>query len=145
MSSEKSYAIKYIESPIGKLGIVANDNAVVEILFPGEKTKSKALEKDTPVLKQAASELKEYFAGKLKKFSVKLAPQGTEFQKSAWKALTKIPHGKTASYQEQAAKLGMRKNRAQLVQLMAKTQFRLSFPATALSVKTANSPVFAVV
>lgn len=104
--TEQELAIKYIQSPIGKLGIIANDNAVVQVLWPNEKSKIKVEQKDTPVLEQAANELEEYFSGKLKKFSVKTSPEGTEFQKSAWKALQKIPHGKTISYQQQAANIG---------------------------------------
>ncbi len=91
----KSYSIKYIQSPIGKLGIIANDNVVVRVLWPNEKAPTYVVEKDNAVIKTAADELKQYFSGKLKKFSVKISPEGTEFQKSAWRALQKIPHGKT--------------------------------------------------
>ena len=108
-----SFYLKYIQSPVGKLGIVANDNAIVRILWPNEKMKDEVVQQDTPVLKQAAYELEEYFSGSLKKFSVKTAPEGTVFQKSVWAALKKIPHGKAICYQQQAANLGdAKKSRA---------------------------------
>lgn len=52
--------------------------------------------------RQLKKELKEYFAGKRKEFSVPLVIPGTEFQKSVWKVLQDIPYGTTKSYQQQA-------------------------------------------
>ena len=51
-------------------------------------------------------ELKEYFAGKRKEFSFPLDLRGTEFQKRCWRALLKIPYGKTRSYAEIARDVG---------------------------------------
>lgn len=51
---------------------------------------------------QLKTELEEYFAGKLKNFTVALDTPGTEFQQAVWKVLQDIPYGKTRSYQEQA-------------------------------------------
>jgi len=50
-------------------------------------------------------EIGEYFEGKRKSFSVPLDAPGTEFQKSVWEELKRIPYGKTISYKTQAAKL----------------------------------------
>lgn len=63
------------------------------------------LETPTKILKQAVKELNEYFAGKRTKFDVPLNPVGTEFQKAVWKELTRIPYGKTISYQELALRI----------------------------------------
>ena len=59
-----------------------------------------------PIIKQTKSQLKEYFSGQRVKFKLPLDPDGTDFQKKAWKVLRQIPYGKTLSYQEQAEKLG---------------------------------------
>lgn len=53
-----------------------------------------------PVIIQAKEELGRYFAGDLKKFSTPLAPVGTDFQLSVWKALQTITFGQTASYSD---------------------------------------------
>lgn len=50
----------------------------------------------------AAEELRAYFAGGLRAFSVPLDMQGTEFQRSVWNQLTKIPYGETRSYAQVA-------------------------------------------
>lgn len=52
------------------------------------------------------SELKDYFSGSLKNFSVPLIAPGSEFQQKVWQALIKIPYGETCSYSEQAKMLG---------------------------------------
>lgn len=55
---------------------------------------------------QVARELAEYFAKTRTSFDVPLAPFGTPFQRAVWDALLAIPHGSTARYAEQAARLG---------------------------------------
>jgi methylated-DNA-[protein]-cysteine S-methyltransferase len=50
------------------------------------------------VLKDVRKELDQYFAGRLKKFSTRLAFNGTPFQTEVWKELTRIPYGETISY-----------------------------------------------
>jgi len=50
-------------------------------------------------------QIKEYFNGKRKEFSVPLVTKGTEFQEECWHILRKIPYGSTISYQKQADSL----------------------------------------
>lgn len=57
--------------------------------------------------KPIESALNAYFAGDRSAFeNLKLKPFGTPFQLSAWRALQTIPFGKTASYGDQAKKIG---------------------------------------
>lgn len=51
-------------------------------------------------------QLKEYFEGTRKVFSVPLVTPGTDFQQAVWKELMKIPYGTTRSYLEQSVALG---------------------------------------
>lgn len=107
-----------LESPIGTLSIVADDDAhaVVEVRFansPLQDGEGGPPDDEHPVLRQAAAELDEYFAGERTTFDVTLAPRGTAFQLAAWKALEAIPFGETVSYGDQARKLGdVNKSRA---------------------------------
>lgn len=55
---------------------------------------------------EAARQLGEFLAGSRTEFELKTRPMGTEFQRAAWLALTKIPHGETRTYAEQAVLLG---------------------------------------
>jgi AraC family transcriptional regulator, regulatory protein of adaptative response / methylated-DNA-[protein]-cysteine methyltransferase len=55
---------------------------------------------------QLKDQLKEYFDGSRKTFSVPLVTPGSEFQKSVWNELLKIPYGTTRSYLGQSVALG---------------------------------------
>ena len=57
-------------------------------------------------MNQAAEELRAYFAGNLRHFSVPLDMEGTEFQLHVWRQLTKIPYGETRSYAQVAEAVG---------------------------------------
>jgi len=95
------------ESPIGKLTLASNGEAITQVEFEGSRHPLPEHPRgDDKVLKQARKELDAYFAGKLKTFTVPVAPAGTEFQKKAWKALQKIPYGATRSYGQQARAIG---------------------------------------
>lgn len=58
------------------------------------------------LLGEVEKQVKEYFEGKLKNFSIPLIVSGTEFQKKVWNELTKIPYGETISYEELAIRTG---------------------------------------
>ena len=58
------------------------------------------------VRERAEKQLAEYFQGKRREFDLQLSPEGTDFQKSVWKGLSKIDYGKTISYGEQARRIG---------------------------------------
>lgn len=64
------------------------------------------LDSPTPLLRQAARQLEEYFAGRRKIFDLPLNPQGTPFQQKVWRALCAVPYGQTASYGRIAAAVG---------------------------------------
>lgn len=63
----------------------------------------------TELIKEAAKQLTEYLEGKRKDFTVKLSPQGTEFQRKVWEALQAIPYGETRSYKQIAQAVGNEK------------------------------------
>ena len=59
-----------------------------------------------PLIRAAACQLEEYFAGRRQCFDVPLELEGTRFQKRVWEALTAIPYGETTSYGALAGALG---------------------------------------
>lgn len=61
------------------------------------------------ILEQTRAQLARYFAGEDLTFDVPLAPVGSEFQQRVWAELRRIPPGRTRSYAEMAAKLGIPK------------------------------------
>ena len=89
-----------VNSPIGRLEIIANAGAIVglEIEHDSHLAHESHAEKTSPVLKVAAKQLSEYFAGKRRHFDVPVSLTGTPFQTSVWKALQEIPFGEVRSY-----------------------------------------------
>jgi methylated-DNA-[protein]-cysteine S-methyltransferase len=61
--------------------------------------------KSQEILRQTVRQLEEYFAGKRREFDLPLDVQGTEFQKSVWNQLSKIPYGKTCSCRDIAKRV----------------------------------------
>jgi len=96
-----------IDSPIGRLTLCANadDTALTHIRF-GEKLSAGDILCTTPLLRRAAEQLGEYFAGQRKEFDLPLDPAGTPFQQSCRRALCAIPYGETRSYGQQAVAVG---------------------------------------
>ncbi|HEX4575807.1 MAG TPA: methylated-DNA--[protein]-cysteine S-methyltransferase [Edaphobacter sp.] len=102
---------KMMESPVGKLKLVASDKGLAAILWENDSPRRVRLgevveEERHPVLIETERQLGEYFAGKRRDFSIALDVRGTRFQKDVWEALLAIPFGETRSYGELAKQLG---------------------------------------
>jgi AraC family transcriptional regulator of adaptative response/methylated-DNA-[protein]-cysteine methyltransferase len=118
-SPAMSIVTHVLESPIGPLALGANADAVCLLEFTDPKRLERQVEMmkrrfDCPVapgdnrrLVQLRAELDTYFAGRLTDFTVPLVFPGTPFQESVWKALLKIPYGRTVSYEDLAHTVGV--------------------------------------
>ena len=95
-----------VETPLGRVVLVAGERAVEELLLPGTPPDETIPEHRTPLLCRAEKELQEYFRGERRAFDLPLAPAGTPFQQRVWQELCRIPYGRTASYGEIARRIG---------------------------------------
>jgi len=93
----------HVDTPVGRLGLVASERGLRRVLWPGEPGAGG----DEAVLAAAAAQLREYFDGTRQAFDLPLDLKGTPFQRRAWLALAEIPYGETRSYGEQARRLGV--------------------------------------
>lgn len=105
------YAFKFVDSPVGKLKLVASGSKLAAVLWATEALDRVRLgpmheEDRNPVLREAQNQLSDYFAGKRRAFELDLDFAGTEFQTKVWKALLTIPYGHTRSYGEVAVQIG---------------------------------------
>lgn len=99
----------HIDSPIGRLLLAGDRDALAIVDFqsgPRPRTADETWVDDPAPFAEAIAELREYFAGERRVFTVRLAPQGTPFQLRVWNALLEIPYGETTSYGELARRLG---------------------------------------
>jgi len=98
-----------IESPVCPILLAGDEKELKQVIFLKGKRKE-----DIPAdwmenkdfFREAVRQLEAYFSGKLKSFDLRLAPEGTEFQKSVWRALCKIPYGETRTYKDIAESIG---------------------------------------
>jgi methylated-DNA-[protein]-cysteine S-methyltransferase len=100
--------VKHMPSPIGILSLYASDTALVG-LYMGNQDKESLHRKyqhvhehESAILTKAAEELKAFFAGKLKIFTVPVEVSGTDFQKAVWKNLQGIVYGELRTYADVA-------------------------------------------
>ena len=100
-----------VPSPLGEIVLASDGDALSGAWFDGQRHQppiGSAWQRrpDLPLLRRAAAELAEYFAGARIAFSVPLAPVGTPFQRDVWRAIASVPYGETIAYRELAARAG---------------------------------------
>ncbi|MGO9451920.1 MAG: methylated-DNA--[protein]-cysteine S-methyltransferase [Candidatus Binataceae bacterium] len=101
----------FYESPMGRMLIVASEDALSGLYFVGQKYYPELDDNWLPGAKRApvretACQMKEYFAGKRREFDVPLAPEGTCFQTAVWDAIASVEYGATITYAELARRAG---------------------------------------
>ncbi|MCB9184456.1 MAG: methylated-DNA--[protein]-cysteine S-methyltransferase [Flavobacteriales bacterium] len=90
-----------IASPIGDLWLRSSGEALAELAFT-ELTGHAA---PAPVLHEAERQLRAYFAGSLRAFTLPLSMAGSLFQRRVWQEVAAIEFGSTMSYQAIAQRL----------------------------------------
>jgi methylated-DNA-[protein]-cysteine S-methyltransferase len=109
VETDKVLRYCYIESLVGRLLVAGDEEGLRYISFMRGKhrvTPEMDWKEDRHFLREATWQLGLYFEGKLREFTVKLAPQGTPFQLSVLRALQRVPYGETISYGELARRIG---------------------------------------
>lgn len=103
-----------IDSFVGPLTLVAEHGAIVGLYMDLQRHRpdedqlgeqERGGRKAEP-FKAAADQLDAYFAGALTRFTLPLAPRGSQFQQRVWAGLQDIAYGKTESYGELAERIG---------------------------------------
>ena len=92
-----------LPTPFGALGVRVNGETLIglEFLPPGTRLHASS----DAFVKQIADQLDAYYANPEHRFSLALAPAGTEFRRKVWQALAKIPAGRTLTYGDIARQL----------------------------------------
>ncbi|MFC6268115.1 methylated-DNA--[protein]-cysteine S-methyltransferase [Frigoriflavimonas asaccharolytica] len=115
---EKILSIEILDTKMGELLVMANEEGIAMIKFATEKKlllkvldfakklSSKIIFRENMHISILKKEMTLYNEGNLKHFSVSLFLNGTDFQKSVWQSLSKIPFGETWSYKKQAEHMG---------------------------------------
>lgn len=97
------------DSPVGPLLLASEDGSLAMLEFQrGRKPPRTPLDwrEDRKPFRDAIRQLEAYFAGRLRRFELRLAPAGTRFQHQVWDLLLEIPYGETRAYGELARRIG---------------------------------------
>lgn len=108
----------WIDTPLGGMIAVGDDNALHLLEFPDRKALKAQLARvsaasgqriglgRSAATRRTAEELGQFFGGKRASFDLPIHPHGTEFQRRVWAALCDIPAGETRSYAQIAQAVG---------------------------------------
>ena len=86
--------ICYFETCFGPIGIAAQDGAITDVVFGQETAIADITAKETPLLREAAGQLKSYFEGKRKIFDLPLAPKAQSSKKKSGVRFLRFPMAK---------------------------------------------------
>ncbi len=88
-------------TPLGRVLAVATDKGLAQFGLQDSKRpldKAPDWQRAPAKLAEVKRQFAEYCTGKRQKFDLRLDMHGTEFQRQVWRALQRVPYGKTASY-----------------------------------------------
>lgn len=91
-----------LDTPLGRIGLRERNGAIVRLFWDGPPDGPQ-----TPLLRRAADQIQEYFAGSRREFDLPLAPAGSDFQRAVCDLMRAIPFGETRSYGDLAKDLGV--------------------------------------
>jgi len=102
-----------LDSPIGPLTLVRDDEGLTGLYYPGHWTRPdrnsfgpRVAASDDHGFDEAVIQLREYFAGEREDFDLPLNPRGSDTARQVWRLLAEIPYGQTTTYGELARKVG---------------------------------------
>ena len=90
-------------SPIGAVRLTEDGGSIIRIELVDTFDESTA---PTPVLHEAAQQIKAFLCGNRQQLDFPIRMAGTPFQQRVWRALQQIPYGTTRTYGEIATAIG---------------------------------------
>jgi methylated-DNA-[protein]-cysteine S-methyltransferase len=128
----------YYKTDIGKIAIEDKNGKIAAIYFQGEELPLEIDIFESPILKEAADQIKRYFEGGLKHFSLPLDPAGTPFMKEVWGCLCEIPYGRTLTYKQVAEEIGRPKSARAVGAACSKNPIPIIIPCHRVIGKSGN-------
>lgn len=90
-----------VHTQFGLLGLTEETGAITGVIWGGRDD-----DPETPLLQEAAAQLRAYDAGQLQQFDLPLRVVGSDFQRAVCDAMLAIPYGDTLTYGDIARALG---------------------------------------
>jgi methylated-DNA-[protein]-cysteine S-methyltransferase len=94
-------------TPFGPAAAILDENgALCEFSLSQPLAESEDVVRNDAALREVARQVREYCEGERREFNLDLEPAGTEFQRTVWQELLRIPYGETISYATLAMRIG---------------------------------------
>jgi methylated-DNA-[protein]-cysteine S-methyltransferase len=93
-------------SPLGRLSVTAEGGALTRLTWGEAGADEPGTPEEEALLQEAFAQIGAYFSRERRAFDLPLAPRGSPFQQTVWKALCEIPYGSYLTYGELAARSG---------------------------------------
>jgi methylated-DNA-[protein]-cysteine S-methyltransferase len=112
MTYDPLFHVSSFPTPVGEFSVAVDPSGAVAATAFGDERSLRsrlprgAFVRDARRTAAARGQVKAWFRGTSRGFSVELAPAGTPFQRRVWDALRRIPFGETRSYGDIARTLG---------------------------------------
>jgi methylated-DNA-[protein]-cysteine S-methyltransferase len=111
------------KSPLGNIYMIFSGKSLVSVTFkkPGMKRGNAP--------NGFQQEIKDYFEGTLRKFSLNTAfEEGTEFERHVWRAIQDVPYGETRTYKWLAERVGSPDGSRAVGQALSKNPIPIVIP-----------------
>lgn len=82
-----------LHTPVGEITLSEDNGKIVSLDWGWGRDQDQ-----TPLLREAKQQMNAYFDGALAAFDLPLHMDGTPFQKNVWRAMLRIPAGRTRTY-----------------------------------------------
>ena len=96
--------IAHVDTPIGLVVVIARDGRIARLLW-GRETADYPPTEETPLLREAARQLTDYFDGKRTQFDLPLELSASPFERQVQEKMLAIPYGETRTYGDIANEL----------------------------------------
>ncbi len=137
MSPSRAVAVRVFRTPLGRIAVVATARGLARVRLPGEVKKQgpAAMRRRngdprvSAVAAQAEHEIRQYLAGRRRRFAVPLDLAGVpSFHRRVMQAARRIPYGRTLTYGELASRAGSPHAARAVGQAMARNPLPLVVP-----------------
>lgn len=99
----------FIKTPVGKIGLLADEENLISLSFTDPDFKELKAKKNSDRFEDIILQLNQYFFEGRQTFDLEYKLLASDFQVAVYEEMLKIPYGKTTSYSDLSQQIGKKK------------------------------------
>ena len=99
----------FIKTPVGKIGLLADEKNLISLSFTDPDFKELKAKKNSDRFEDIILQLNQYFFEGRQTFDLEYKLLASDFQVAVYEEMLKIPYGKTTSYSDLSQQIGKKK------------------------------------